>query len=458
VTSAGPVVLASGLKATRDQIVTHDVRTFRWGCFVKGKCSRPSRRIPVCNGADTRAAYVAVMQRQLLTSCALVGALAGCPLSGCAQAGGDEAVLENGSLKLPSAIKPSDFRQRLDKRAIRALQTWLDDAAFEVKFASMLTAPLELLGGASSAYHADLAGLSAKKLPGDEVVCHGDPKIDNFGWTLVDGAGVFSDNDFDDAGFCPVAADALRYLLATDLAFDDPDLDAAALEAYVDTVADKGAATDVDPASEPAWDDVRSRGLAKDSHGDLITLGGEVQAATADEKAAVRALVAADARFPRTVLDVARNVRTTGGSAGFRRFWLLTQDARGTRTIIELKELGAPATELGRHSDTLDGADRFDVLKAFWWGAAAEADHFGVELLGSRWVARDRLTRTNPKPDKLSTRQLTNLVMAEASVMALRHRKAWNKVKKDDLRSWLRDSSATLVARWRATYAAAGGQ
>jgi hypothetical protein len=42
-------------------------------------------------------------------------------------------------------------------------------------------------------------------------------------------------------------------------------------------------------------------------------------------------------------------------------------------------------------------------------------------------------------------------------VLALRHRKAWHKVKKDDLRAWLRDSAARLVSRWRATYRAAGG-
>jgi hypothetical protein len=379
-------------------------------------------------------------------------------LVGCAQGGGDAADLEAGSLKLPSALQASEFRQPLDKAAIRAPQTWLDDAAFEIKFASMITAPIELLGGASSAYHADLASLAAKRLPGDEVLCHGDPKIDNFGWTIVDGAGLFADNDFDDAGLCPVASDALRYLLATDLAFGDAALTAAALEAYVDTVADKGSATEIDPTTEPDWASVRTKGLAKDTHGDQIVLGGEVQAATASEVAAVRALAAADGRFPPTVLDVTRDVRTTGGSAGFRRFWLLTQDADGTRTIVEMKELGKPATEFGRHSGTLDGPDRMDTLKDFWWDTTTEPGHFGVDFLGARWLVRDRLTRTNPKPDKLTSAQLTNMVQAEASILARLHRKAWHKPKKSDLRAWLGDSTATLAARWRATYAAAGGK
>ena len=161
------------------------------------------------------------MTHSLVATAALAGLLASC-----AAAGGDDDPMSGSfdSLKISSALRGSDFDAALTKASIRQPQTWLDDAAFEVKWESMLSAPIELLGGASSAFHADLAVLPAKRLPGDEVLCHGDPKIDNFGWTLVDGVAVFSDNDFDDAGFCPVAAEALRYLLATDLAFGDPDL------------------------------------------------------------------------------------------------------------------------------------------------------------------------------------------------------------------------------------------
>ena len=149
-----------------------------------------------------------------------------------------------------------------------------------------------------------------------------------------------------------------------------------------------------------------------------------MQAATPAEKAAVLALADNDPRFPSRVLDIARDVRTTGGSAGMRRFWLLSEGEDGTRTVIEIKELGIPGTEFGRHSASLDGPDRFDVLQAFWWDATTMNDHFGVDLLGSRWLVRDRLIRTNPKPAKLTASQRTNAVQAEASILALRHRKS----------------------------------
>jgi hypothetical protein len=358
----------------------------------------------------------------------------------------------------PTPLDASELGQPLTKAGIRALETWVDDATFEAKWTSMTSAPIEFFGGADAAFHADLATLPTRRLPGQQALCHGDGKFDNFGWQLVDGQGVFSNNDFDDAGFCPVAADALRYLVATDLWFSDPALDAAALDAYVATVIDESAAVAIDPASEPDWSSVRTKGLTKSTSGDTLVLGGEVQAATPEEVLDVRALAAADPRFPSTVLDVTRNVRTDGGSAGLRRFWLLTQDDAGTRTIIELKELTTPGTEFGRHAFTLDGPYRFDWLKPFWWGSADLGDHFTTYTLGGRFLVRDRFIRANPKPDKMTPAQITNMVQAEASILALRNRSAWGRVRAPALRGWLEASATALTARWRTAYTAAGGK
>jgi hypothetical protein len=364
--------------------------------------------------------------------------------------------LDGASDPLASPLGPGDFTGALDKAYIRSFQAWLDDSAFETKWQDMLTAPISMLGGADSAYHADLARLP-RPLPGGEAICHGDPKFDNFGWQIVDGAGMFGDNDFDDSDDCPVAADVLRYLVATDLWFSDPGLDDAALQAYVATVLDANAAVAVDPTTQPVWSDVRSKGLAKDSSGDTIVLGGEVQAATPDEIAAVTDLIVQDPRLGMTVIDVTRDVRTTGGSAGMRRFWALVSSAQGVRTILELKEEGKPGTQFGTHTQAVDPAMRMDVLKPYWWGSPDTGDHFDVDFLGARFLVRDRMIRANPKPSKMTADQIKNMVQAEASQLALKHRAAWPQVPADKLTSWLHDSAATLVARWRATYAASGG-
>jgi hypothetical protein len=353
-------------------------------------------------------------------------------------------------------LGPTDFTGALDKPFIRGLQPWLDDAAFEIKWQDLLSAPIALLGGTGTAYYADLARL-AVVLPGGEVICHGDPKFDNFGWQIVDGAGLFGDNDFDDSDYCPVAADALRNLLATDLWFSDPGLDDAALQAYVATVLDPSAAVTVDPTTQPVWSDVRTKGLTKDTSNDKIVLGGEVQVATVGEIAAVTALFTQEPRLgAMTVLDVTRDVHSMGGSAGMRRFWALV-DSGGTRSILELKEENAPATQAGTHNQTVDVAMRMELLKPYWWGSPDPGDHFDVDLLGARFLVRDRMIRASLKPSKLTPDQIRNVVQSEASQLALRHRAAWPQVTADQLTSWLRGSSAALVSRWRAAYTASGG-
>ncbi len=357
---------------------------------------------------------------------------------------------------LPSPIAAADFPNALDEAYIRGLQTWIDDPTFALKWADMLTSPIAMFGGADSAFHADLA-TRAVALPGGEVQCHGDAKLDNFGWVAAGGAGVFSDADFDDAGDCPAAADILRFLVATDLWFADPSLDEAALSAYADTIASPGAAIAIDPTTVPNWDDLRTSGVAGDTSKSKISLGGNVVAPTDDELAAITALVQSDARFPTDLLDVADDVRTTGGSAGLRRYWVLVEDASHPRTIIELKELTTPGTELGPHSMTFDGPDRFDVLKPYWWGVASPGDDFYVPLLGARFLARDKYARTTADPTTLAPAQIENALLAEASLLAVRHAGAWTGVDLDALRGWLRTSAATLSARWRATYTTSGG-
>src|SRR5256885_6784776 len=133
---------------------------------------------------------------------------------------------------LPAPIAAGDFDHALDKAYIRAPQTWIGDAAFDVKFTAMLQAPISFLGGADSAYHADLASRPVA-LPGGEVICHGDPKLDNYGWIE---SGVMSNVDFDDGGACPAAADILHFVLGIDLALGNQGLDDVALDTYIDTV------------------------------------------------------------------------------------------------------------------------------------------------------------------------------------------------------------------------------
>jgi hypothetical protein len=354
----------------------------------------------------------------------------------------------------PVPLEASEFGATLDRTSIRRLQFWIDDATFDAKWSSMLASPIDFFGGASSRFHAELAGIG-RPLPGMQTLCHGDAKFDNFGWTLVEGRGVFSNNDFDDAGMCPVAADILRFLVATELWFSDPTLTAAALDTYVTTLEDPARAVAIDPNSEPDWSDTVTKGLKKDTAHDALVRGGEVQDATAAEIETVIAFAKTEPRVRGRVLDVARDVRTDGGSAGLRRFWLLLERADASRTIVELKELTTPGVDFGTHAFSLHGPLRLDLLKLEWWGSLDLGDHFVTHVLGADFIVRDRLTRTNPKPKHMSAAQIENMVCAEASALALRHRAAWGFIAPGAVRSWLAPSTEILVTRWQNAYARA---
>ena len=367
--------------------------------------------------------------------------------------GEDDGPPPDAPAPFPSAVLPGDFQQALDKPFIRGLQTWLDDAAFETKWTASLQSPIAFLGSADSAFHADLASRTLP-LPGSEVICHGDAKLDNFGWIFEDSTISFSDGDFDDAGHCPAAADILHFIVATDLLFADPALDRQAIDAYVAAASNWNDSIGIDPSTMPDFEALRNDGVDHATKDGKLKLGGDLVAVTSDERTALTALVAAEARLPTTIYDMAREIRSDGGSAGLRRYWLFVLGLDSLRTIIELKELAPPGTELGWHSTPL--VNRFGVLKRFWWGAFADTDHFEVTLLGGRFVARDRFRRQSLDPEALSVAVRANAIQSEASLLAIRHMTAW-KGDLAPLRAWLETSSQTLIARWREAYASAGG-
>jgi len=172
-------------------------------------------------------------------------------------------------------------------------------------------------------------------------------------------------------------------------------------------------------------------------------------------------LLAADTfdRVPRhtRVLDVGAVAREAGGSGGLRRYWLLVEKGSGAtkrRTILELKETTTPGAAFGRHSKELPVATRLATLKSTFWGGSSSGDYFYVTLSGARFLVRDRATKKSVKLDPKGGKATTDVLLAQASVMARLQAKYWRAVKKDDLRAWLHDSSKTLAHRWADTYEA----
>ncbi|HQY62674.1 MAG: DUF2252 family protein [Myxococcales bacterium] len=356
-------------------------------------------------------------------------------------------------------LEDRDFADDLDRRFIRAASANLDEAAFSKKWDASLESSVLFMRAYPAAYHADLLQIPTKRILGAEGLCFGDAHPDNFGFLNVGGATVFSFNDLDDAGYCPIAFDAARYFAVLRLYFDDKDLSAEVLEQYVDTVKDPLRAVWLTSSAAPDWAAVRASVLADWTRGDSLALGGELSALEGPEREAVLRVAGADPTLSTyRVLDLAAFARNAGGSGGLRRYWLLVEKGSGAatrRTILELKETATPGAAFGRHSKQLPIASRLTTLKSTFWGGSPNDDYFHVSLLGGRFLVRDRATKKSVKLDPKGGKATIDVLRAQASVMARHQSKYWRSVKKDDLRAWLHASSKTLAHRWRDTYEAA---
>lgn len=372
----------------------------------------------------------------------------GLALVGC---GADAGSSTRGEQELVAKAKPiasGDFTLKLDRTFIRATQPPISSQAFALKWDASRESSVLFMRSYPAAYHADLFQIAPAKIIGREGLCFGDPHPDNFGFIRIGGRTKFVFNDLDDSGYCPVALDAARYFAILRLYFDDSALTKDVLEQYVDTVKDLSRAQEIDGALVPDWDQVAKDELAQSVANGKLVLGGEVSAASSSERAAVVSLVQTDWRLAgATVLDVAKVTRVSGGSGGLRRFWVLVSRS-GRQTILELKEAATPAVDFGRQTKWLGMDQRLAVLKTALWSTTVQDDYFYVQVLGARFLVRNRLAKKSIDLVAMSSKDREDVLRAQASVMARLHAPRWSGVEKDEIRSWLYDSSKVIADRW----------
>ncbi len=351
-------------------------------------------------------------------------------------------------LKTSTGLRDKDFDAPLDRDFIRAASTNLDRVAFDRKWTASRESPVMFMRAYPGAYHRDLASVPAARIPGKEGLCFGDAHPDNFGFMEIGGRTLFVYNDLDDSGPCPVILDAARYFAVLRLYFDDGDLDRDVLEQYVDTLKDRSRAKTLDPDLRPDWAKERAKDLEASTLGGRFRLSDALHAPSAGDRADIARLVASDPRLRGTTLrDVATLERDSGGSGGLTRHWLLVR--RGAEeTILELKETATAGTELGRHTRSLPRDERLDALTRAFWSTTSRDDHFYVKLGGATFLVRDRLAKHGIDLAELGRKERRDVLDAQVSLMAALHAPALEDVKKDDIRSWVKDTSRTLAKRW----------
>ena len=376
-------------------------------------------------------------------------ALAACAADPDVVAGDEQPLVAYAASAKPVAA--DDFATPLTKTALRTAHALPADA-FAARWEASLADPVLFLRAWPAAFHKDLAQVPVKRLLGGEGLCVGDAHPGNFGFVRFGSKTRYVYNDLDDSGYCPVAIDAARYFAAVRVFWDDGDVLDEALEAYVDAVKDAGTAQALDAGFAPDWAAVREKELADATQGETFVMAGELGPVSAATKKAVLSGVSSHPLVAgKSVLSVAALDRKSGGSGGLDRYWLLV--AKGSsRTIVECKEAASPGTEAGRNSKKLAPTQRLAILKAVFWNDKTASDNTYVTIAGRRFLVRDRLARKSLDVLNLDKKDRRHVLAVQAGILAGLHAPRWSAVKKDEMRSWLKDTSKTLAKRWLAAY------
>jgi hypothetical protein len=251
---------------------------------------------------------------------------------------------------------------------VRALYPALNEQALRAKINSAQDA-FHLYRALVPLYYKMLADGAVPALVSADAAhgwCAGDAHPENFGALLQkDGSAVFSINDMDDAGPCPLWADALRFFAAVKLHDGHSDLDPL-LNAYRDGT--EGKTEKLSAAILALIDEAQNGGRAwqkkfVDQNGLRLKRDEDVEDVPRDMQEQIAQTLQNHLPHMQQLLDAAIAKHETGGSGGLRRYLALVKfhedpEVGSGTLVIELKQLSRPGIFPLEHSPTLAQAER----------------------------------------------------------------------------------------------------
>jgi hypothetical protein len=266
-----------------------------------------------------------------------------------------------------------------------------------------------------------LPGINASKSGG---WCAGDAHPENFGAILLeDNTSVFTINDLDDAGPCPLAMDVSRFLVSALFANTEANLPKI-LQSYSQGL--DGTLDCPGHAVNDLLEKSQRRGRASNDdeivggklpHGDN---GEEVDTAT---RAKLKTLLTPLIR-EFSILDAEAMTKKHGGSEGIPRFRLLIQIA-GDEFILELKGQVAPAITSVATSPVPNTKDRIAQTLLIEQGSLASRYYGVVTFEGMDYFVRPRFRgNLGIKLADSSAKEVEHLLECEANRLGLLHKKS----------------------------------
>lgn len=282
-----------------------------------------------------------------------------------------------------------------------------------------------------------------KKLSTVQGWCAGDAHLENFGALLQQNRQpLFTINDMDDSGPCPIVLDLFRFLVSAQLADSDIKIEKA-LVAYVKGLQRKN--IEVPSAIRGIFSKSESFGFnpseSKVKNGKFIRESGANEV-TAAERQSLQAILKGyqGVLVPNPILlDVIKETKVGGGSGGLLRYQVLLNNG-GQVLHFEFKELVTPAI-YSVATAVPTAADRIKASLAVDQGVGASQFYRVVQLAGKDLLIRPRFAgNIGVSLNKLADSEEKEVVYFEAYTLGLVHLRAIS-----DHSSWIKMLNAISV-------------
>lgn len=266
--------------------------------------------------------------------------------------------------------------------------------------------------------------LSTAPLKKTEGLCVGDAHAENFGFVIDNNlASMFTHNDLDDSGVCPLVYDYLRMSVSYYLYDNEAPLKEA-FESYLSGL--KRNSVIMPRPVEKMYLKSMEKGIAiseKKISNNKFIRKPEYQEVSMEDFNYIKNLVEKSLTdFNLTVLDIVATQKDSGGSAGLSRYEILAK-YRADLIQLELKELATPSIYPVSSKSEMGSFERISLALQFIHGA--EYSRFYKVL---SYQKKDFLLRPNKFPNfvgvelsKNSLKENREVIHYEFYVMGLIH-------------------------------------
>lgn len=290
--------------------------------------------------------------------------------------------------------------------------------------------------------------------------CFGDAHPENFGAILQStGKSIFTIDDLDDAGECPVVLDLLRFVVSSRMAYLGVDL-GKLMDRYRKGL--NGEAVSLSKFSQKLVEDSQGEGtkISKkllNSDGLSLVRKEGFDSLSASQEHELKLLLQQMRGEKTQILDVMQTLHMEGGSGGLRRFVVLLNsqsDDIEYPQVIELKEIRRPGIFPAAVGDIPQDSNRYMATLALTQGKHAVSSYQVVTFLKKSFWMRPRWKGVKGVSlSDIPTDSVEAVIEDEAGVLGALHRKSVQNLKsyKDALHKvsvadW--DSATQTITHW----------